>query len=100
MLKMERTCNSLRCDVLLENKLIGHMEGVNLTQWFIKNKYIFKGSFAKFITTDPEDCRPGITVDIIFPDKNLIARSARVEWIRAPGKYGTFRAAKMEYYEI
>ncbi|MGB9936689.1 MAG: hypothetical protein ACPK7O_03130 [Methanobacterium sp.] len=100
MLKMERTCNSLRCDVLLENKLIGHMEGVTLNQWFIKNKYSFKGSFTKFITIDPEDCRPGITVDIIFPDKNLIARSARIEWIRAPGKYGTFRASKMEYYQI
>ena len=53
MLKMERTCSSLKCDVLLEGKLIGIMEGVNLIQWFLKNKYSFKGSFSRFITFNP-----------------------------------------------
>ncbi len=99
MLKMERTCSSLKCDVLLEGKLIGIMEGVNLIQWFLKNKYSFKGSFSRFITFNPEDYGAGITVDIIFRDKKLIARNAKIEWIRAPGENGTFNASKMEYYD-
>ncbi|HEX3013517.1 MAG TPA: hypothetical protein VHO92_04490 [Methanobacterium sp.] len=99
MLKMERTCSSLKCDVMRNGKLIGHMEGVTLTQWFLKNRYIFKGSFSKFVAFNLEDSCSDIMVDIIFSDKNLIARNARIEWIRAPGKNGTFQASKMEYYE-
>jgi len=100
MLKMERTCNSLKCDVMCNGELIGYMEGVNLTQWFLKNKYSYKGSFSKFITFNPVDDYSGMIVNIIFTDKNLIAKNARIEWIRAPGKNGTFRASNMEYYEL
>ncbi len=100
MLKMERTCSSLRCDVMCEGKLIGRMEGVSLTQWFLKNKYAYKGSFSKFITLNPDDCCSGITVDIIFLDRNLIARDAKIGWLRAPGKNGTFQASKIEYNDI
>lgn len=100
MLKMERTCNSLRCDVMYNDELVGHMEGVTLTQWFLKNKYCYKGSFSKFITFNPDNSCSNIVVDIIFPDKNLVAKNARIGWIRAPGKNGTFQASKMEYYEL
>ena len=96
---MERTCSSLKCDVLLDSKLIGIMEGVNLTQWFLKNKYDFKGSFSKFTTFNPKECKSGIIVDIIFSDKKLIARNAKIGWLRAPGQNGTFNASKMEYYD-
>lgn len=96
---MERTCNALKCDVLLEGELIGRMDGVSLTQWFIKNRYAFKGSFSKFVTFNPEDCHAGIIVDIVFNDKKLIARKAKIEWINAFGDNGTFTASKMEYYE-
>jgi hypothetical protein len=96
---MEKTCNALRCEVIYKNSLIGHMEGVNLTQWFLKNKYSYKGSFSNFVTFDPEDCRAGIVVDIIFNDKNLIARNAKIEWINSFGKNGTFTASRMEYYD-
>ena len=100
MLKMERTCNSLKCDVIYNGELIGYMEGVNLIQWFLKNRYSYKGSFSKFTTFNSVDDYSGMVVDIIFSDKNLIARNARIEWIRAPGKNGTFKASSMEYYEI
>ncbi len=100
MLKMERTCNSLKCDVLYNGELIGYMEGVNLIQWFLKNRYSYKGSFSKFITLNPVDDYSGMVVDIIFSDKNLIAKNARIEWIRAPGMNGTFQASNMEYYEF
>lgn len=96
---MERTCNSLRCDVMCEGKLIGRMEGVCLTQWFLKNQYSYKGSFSKFFTENPDDCRPGIVVDIIFSDKKLIIKEARIGWINAFGPNGTFQAAGIEYYE-
>lgn len=99
MLKMEKTCNSLRCDVLIEEKLIGHMEGVNITQWFLKNQYKYKGSFSNFETVNPDDFHAGIIVDIVFQDKKLIAREARIEWINAFGKNGTFTASRMEYYD-
>lgn len=100
MLKMERTCNSLKCDILYKGELIGYMEGVTLIQWFLKNKYLYKGSFSKFITINPADSRAGMVVDIYLLDKNLMAKNARIEWIRAPGMNGTFQALKMEYYEI
>ncbi len=85
---------------MYNGKLIGYMEGVTLTQWFLKNKYSYKGSFSKFITFNPDDSRSGIMVDIVFLDKNLIAKDARIGWIRAPGRNGTFQASIMEYYEI
>lgn len=100
MIKMERTCNSFKCDVLHEGRSIGYMEGVSLTQWFLKNKYSYKGSFSKFITKNPADCCTGIIVDIVFSDRKLIARDARIGWMRAPSRNGTFQASKIEYYEI
>lgn len=100
MIKMERSCNSLKCDVLYEGKLIGFMEGVNLIQWFLKNKYSYQGSFSKFVTENPDYCCSGITVDIIFHDKKLIARDAKIGWMRASGKNGTFHASKVEDYDI
>lgn len=99
MLKMERTCNSLRCKVMYKSELIGRMEGVCLTQWFIKNKYKYKGSFSNFFTENDDYCSPGIIVDIIFSDKKLIIKEARIEWINAFGTNGTFQAAGIEYYE-
>lgn len=99
MLKMERTCNSLRCNVVHNGELIGRMEGVCLTQWFIKNRYSYKGSFSNFFAEDPDDCRLGIVVDIIFSDKKLIIKEARIEWINAFGTNGTFQAAGIEYHE-
>ncbi|HML05147.1 MAG TPA: hypothetical protein VK426_05170 [Methanobacterium sp.] len=99
MIKMESTCSSLKCDVIYKGSVIGHMEGVNLIQWFLKNKYCYRGSFSNFLTIDPEDCCAGIVVDIVFNDKNLIAKDARIEWINSYGKNGTFNAAKMEYHD-
>jgi hypothetical protein len=75
------------------------MEGVNVNKWFLKNKYSYKGSFSNFVTFDPEDCCAGIIVDIIFSDKKLIVRDAKIEWINSFGKNGTFNASKMEYYD-
>ena len=98
MLKLEKTCNSRKCDVLIDGELIGYMEGVTLSQWFIKNKYAFKGSFSNLITFNHEDYA-GKIVDIVFIDKKLIARDARIDWINSYGKNGTFTASKMEYYE-
>lgn len=37
-----------------KGKLIGYMDGVGLIQWFLKNKYCYRGSFSRFITDDPE----------------------------------------------
>jgi hypothetical protein len=99
MLKLERTCNSRKCDVLINGELVGYMEGVNLTQWFIKNRYAFKGSFSNFITFNHDNDHAGKIVDIVFNDKNLIARKAKIDWINSYGENGTFTAFKMEYYE-
>ncbi len=99
MLKMEKTCCSLKCDVLHGGELIGYMEGVYITQWFIKNKYLFKGSFNIFIQKSDENFNVGIIVDIIFPDKKLIARDAKVGGINSYGKNGTFEASKLDHYE-
>ena len=99
MLKLEKTCNSRKCSVLIDGELIGYMEGVNLTQWFIKNKYSFKGSFSNFITFDQDIDLVGKIVDIVFNDKKLIARQAKIDWINSYGTNGTFTAFKIEYYE-
>ncbi len=100
MIKMEKTCSSPKCDVLFEGKYIGYMDGVSLIQWFLKNRYCYRGSFSRFVTNDPQYSKSGITVDIIFLDKNLVAKNAKIEWLKAPGKNGTFIASNMEYYEI
>lgn len=99
MLKMEKSCSSFKCDVLIEGELIGHMEGVNVIQWFLKNQYSYRGSFSNFETIDSDYCCPGAIVDVVFQDKKLIARNARIEWINAFGKNGTFTASKMEYFD-
>jgi hypothetical protein len=96
MIKMEKTCGSLRCDVLHEGKRIGHMDGVNITQWFLKNRYRYTGTFSRFITEDPSDSHSGIEVDIIFPDKKLVIKDALVEWMKGPCKNGTFHSYKIE----
>ena len=99
MLKIERTCNCRKCDVLIEGEIIGSMEGVNITQWFIKNKYVIKGSFSEFMTFNPNNYHAGIDVDIVFKDKKLIVQKAKIEWINAVGNNGTFTASKIEYYD-
>jgi len=100
MIKMEKTCGSPKCSVMHEGKLIGHMDGVGLIQWFLKNKYCYRGSFSRFITDDIELNRQGITVDIIFLDKKLMAKNAKIEWLKAPCKNGTFIAKNIEYCEV
>lgn len=100
MLKMERTCNSLKCNVLHEGKLIGYMDGVSLTQWFLKNRYSYKGSFSNFVAENPEYNRVGITVDIVFLDLNVMAKDAKIEWINAFGSNGTFQASSIEYCDV
>lgn len=100
MIKMEKACSSLRCDVFCKGKLIGKMEGVNITQWFLKNQYRYTGAFSRFTTTKPELSRSGITVDIIFRDRKIMAKDAAIGWIRGPNKNGTFLAKSIEYSEI
>ena len=93
---MEKTCGSPRCDVIQHGKNIGHMDGVNMTQWFLKNRYRYTGTFSRFITDNPDDSHSGIEVDIIFPDKKLIIKGAMVEWMKGPCKNGTFHASNIE----
>lgn len=100
MIKMEKTCSSPKCNVMHKGKLIGYMDGVGLIQWFLKNKYCYRGSFSRFITDDPEYNRSGIIVDIIFLDKRIMAKDAKIEWLKAPCKNGTFIANNMEYSDI
>ncbi len=97
MIKIERTCSSLKCDVIHKGELIGRMEGVNVTQWFMKNHYNYTGAFSRFITDNPELSRSGIKVDIVFNDREIVAKDACIEWIRGPTKNGTFSAKNMEY---
>ncbi|SCG86599.1 hypothetical protein [Methanobacterium congolense] len=96
MIKMEKTCGSLKCDVLHDGAKIGHMDGVNIIQWFVKNRYRYTGTFSRFITENPSDSQSGIDVDIVLSDKNLVIRNARVEWMKSPCKNGTFHADKIE----
>lgn len=95
---MEKTCGSYRCDVLQDGKLIGHMDGVNLIQWFVKNRYRYTGTFARFTTKDPMHNQTNINVDIIFANKRIIIKDARVEWIKNRNQNGTFQASKIESY--
>ena len=53
MIKMERTYGCFRANVLADGKQIGTMEGIYLTQWFVKNKYRFTGSFNRYLTDEP-----------------------------------------------
>jgi hypothetical protein len=98
MIKMERTCGCLRCDVMFHGEKIGTMEGVYLTQWFVKNRYRFTGTFARYLTEDPQYKVPGVTVDIVFPDKQIVIKEAFIEWIRQPDGGGTFNARGIESY--
>ncbi|MDD3754133.1 MAG: hypothetical protein PHQ17_06240 [Methanobacterium sp.] len=97
MIKIERTCSSLKCDVVHKGELIGKMEGVSVTQWFMKNHYNYTGAFSRFVTDNPELSRSGITVDIVFNDRKIVAKEACIEWIRGPTKNGTFSAKNIEY---
>jgi hypothetical protein len=100
MIKMERTCGSFKCDVIQNGKKIGYMDGVNLTQWFVKNKYRYTGTFSRFITINPLESHSGINVDIVFGDKSIVIKDAMVEWMKSTAKNGTFHAEKVESYDI
>jgi hypothetical protein len=100
MIIMEKTCGSYKCDVMHEGKSIGHMDGVNLIQWFVKNRYRYTGTFSRFVTNDPNDSQSGIDIDIVFSNKRVVIKDAKIEWIKSPNKNGTFHAAKIESYEV
>ena len=97
MIKIERTCSSLKCDVVHKGEKIGKMEGVCVTQWFLKNHYNYTGAFSRFVTEKPELSRSGIKVDIVFKDRKIVAKDACIGWIRGPSKNGTFSAKSIEY---
>jgi hypothetical protein len=96
MIKMERTYGCFRAQVLHNGKQIGAMEGVYVTQWFVKNKYRFTGTFNRFFTNEPEYRRPGERFDIVLLDKHIIVKNAFIEWIREQSGSGTFNAEKIE----
>jgi hypothetical protein len=100
MIIMEKTCGSYKCDVMQEGKRIGRMDGVNLIQWFVKNKYRYTGTFSRFVTNEPTECQSGMDIDIIFSNKRVIIKDAKIEWIKSQNQNGTFHAAKIESYEI
>lgn len=100
MIKMEKTCGSPKCEVIHNGEKIGRMDGVNVIQWFLKNRYRYTGTFSRFITDDPDDSHSGIKIDIIIPEKRLIIKDACVEWMKSPLNNGTFHAEKIESYEI
>ena len=83
-----------------KGKRIGHMDGVNLIQWFVKNKYRYTGTFSRFVTNDPDDFQSGIDIDIVFSNKRIIIKDATIEWIKSENQNGTFHAAKIESYEL
>ena len=99
MIIMEKTCGSYKCDVMHEGKSIGHMDGVNLIQWFVKNRYRYTGTFSRFVTNNPEEGQSGMDIDIVFSNKRVIIKDAKIEWIKSPNQNGTFHAAKIESYE-
>jgi hypothetical protein len=100
MIIMEKACGSYKCDVMQEGKRIGHMDGVNLIQWFVKNRYRYTGTFSRFVTNDPTESQSGMDIDIIFSNKRVIIKDAKIEWIKSQNQNGTFHAAKIESYEI
>jgi hypothetical protein len=97
---MEKTCGSYKCDVMQEGERIGRMDGVNLIQWFVKNKYRYTGTFSRFITNDPTEIQSGMDIDIIFSNKRVIIKDAKIEWIKSQNQNGTFHAARIESYEL
>jgi hypothetical protein len=99
MIKMEKTCGSPKGEVMRKGKRIGHMDGLNVTQWFLKNKYKYTGTFSRFITEDPDESQSGIKIDIIMPEKHLIIKDACIEWMKSPLNNGTFNAKSIESYE-
>ena len=99
MIKMEKSCGSPKCDVIQEGKKIGYMDGVNVIQWFVKNKYRYTGSFSRFVTENPEDSHSGIKIDILIPERKLIIKDARVQWMKSPLNNGTFNAQRIESCE-
>ena len=100
MIIMEKTCGSYKCDVMQDGKRIGRMDGVNLIQWFVKNKYRYTGTFSRFVTNDPNESQSGMDIDIIFSNKRVIIKDAKIEWIKSQNQNGTFHAARIESYEI
>lgn len=99
MIKMEKTCGSPKVEVMKDGKRIGHMDGMNVIQWFLKNKYKYTGTFSRFITEDPDDSHSGIRIDIVIPEKHLIIKDACIEWMKSPLNNGTFNAKRIESYE-
>ncbi|MDI6702556.1 hypothetical protein [Methanothermobacter wolfeii] len=95
MIRIERTCACLKASVLLNGEEIGVMEGIYLTQWFLKNRYHFTGTFIRFTPLDEEFNRSGIKVDIYLPDQNIILKEAIIDWLSDTGR-GTFRARRIE----
>jgi hypothetical protein len=83
-----------------EGKRIGRMDGVNLIQWFVKNRYRYTGTFSRFVTNDPTENQSGMDIDIIFSNKRVIIKDAKIEWIKSQNQNGTFHAARIENYEI
>ncbi len=100
MIIMERTCGSYKCDVMQDGKRIGRMDGVNLVQWFVKNRYRYTGTFSRFVTNNPTKSQSGMDIDIIFSNKRVIIKDARIEWIKKQNQNGTFHAARIESYEM
>ena len=88
----------MRADVLYEGKKVGTMEGVYLTQWFVKNKYRFTGTFTRYFTEDSKYRESGAKVDIVFQDKKIIIKKACIEWVKEPMGSGTFNALGIESY--
>ena len=97
---MEKTCGSYKCDVMQEGKRIGRMDGVNLIQWFVKNRYRYTGTFSRFVTNDPTESQSGMDIDIIFSNKRVIIKDAKIEWIKSQNQNGTLHAARIESYEV
>ncbi|ADL59235.1 MULTISPECIES: hypothetical protein [Methanothermobacter] len=95
MIRIERTCASFRATVIQEGEEIGIMEGIYLTQWFLKTRYHFTGTFIRFIPSDERFNRSGLTVDIHLHDQNVIVKDALIDWLSDSGR-GTFRARRIE----
>ncbi|MGZ7120323.1 MAG: hypothetical protein ACXVH2_11505, partial [Methanobacterium sp.] len=88
MIIMEKTCGSYKCEVIRDGKRIGYMDGVNLIQWFVKNKYRYTGTFSRFVTDDPQDFRSDIDIDIVFSNRRIIIKDATIEWIKSANQNG------------
>lgn len=99
MIKMEKSCGSPKCDVIHKGKKIGHMDGLNVIQWFLKNRYRYTGTFSRFVTENPDDSHSGIKIDIVLPEKHLIIKDACIDWMKSPLNNGTFNAKSIESFE-